>query len=59
MPNDGKSKNIGLIDELKVSLNTMEANQLEMQKLMETNHEKIQKIIEELKTSHEGMRKTT
>jgi hypothetical protein len=37
----------------------MEANQLVLQKLMETNHEEIQKIIEELKTSHEGMRKTT
>jgi DNA topoisomerase IA len=59
MPNDGKSKNIGLINELEVSLDTMEANQLEMQKLMETNHEEIQKIIEELKTSHESMRKTT
>jgi hypothetical protein len=55
MLNDGKSENIGFIDELEVSLDTMEANQLEMQKLMETNHEEIQKITKELKTNHEGM----
>jgi hypothetical protein len=35
----------------------MEANQLEMQKLIETNHEEIQKTIQELKTNHEGIAK--